>query len=133
MEFRQSNELNSNELLVPTGSSAAKKQCDKEVEDELPRKKRLAAESNSGDGRCENNGGMRGDSSDDSSHLCSSSDESDSAEIIFESITRCSTSSSSIFTGRSLKRLTLRPVVAKNKSENISNIVARRKEVLVSV
>jgi len=34
----QLNELNSNEL-VPTWSSAAKKQRDEEFEDELPRKK----------------------------------------------------------------------------------------------
>jgi len=125
------------QLVVPTGSSsgssAAKKQRDEEFEDELPRKKRLAADSDSEDGRCENDGGVRGDSSGDSSHLCSSSDESDSVEIVYKSIASCSTSSSSIFTGRSSKQLTLQPVVAKNKSENISNIVARRKEALVRV
>ena len=72
------------QLVVPTGSSsgssAAKKQRDEEFEDELPRKKRLAAESDSEDSRCENDGGVRGDSSGDSSHLCSRSDELDSVE-----------------------------------------------------
>ena len=65
------------QLVVPTGSSsgssAVKKQRDEEFEDELPRKKRLAAESDSEDSRYENDGGVRGDSSGDSSHLCSKS------------------------------------------------------------
>jgi len=105
----ESNKLNSNELVVPTGSSAAKKQHDEEFEDELLNKKRLAAESNSEDSRCENDGGVRRDSSGDSSHLCSSSDESDSVEIVSESIGSCSTYSSSILTGTSLKQSTLQP------------------------
>jgi len=84
-------------LALPTESSAAKKKRDKEFEDELPRKKRLAGENDSEDGRCENDDGVRGDCSDDSSHLCSSSDESDSVEVISKSITSCSTSSSSAY------------------------------------
>ena len=78
-----------------------KKQRDAEFEDELPRKKRLAAESDSEDGRCENDGAVRGDSSGNSSHLCSSSGESDSVEIVYKSIVSYSTSGSSIFSGRS--------------------------------